>query len=352
MKLIKTINIIFLVLILSVCQVFLGPNPDNSPRGIFDRIWTDFNETYALFDVRGIDWNEVYDEYSPKIYNSMSDYDLFRVCSQMLNILNDPHVTLLTPFGISDFYKYGNIDYLDLIDIRDPLFNIDAHEYLLDSVKSAAGGMLMYGRFITNENVGYIYIAGFLNGSGAGIDLVQDWVKEIDNIIMSLQDTDSLVLDIRNNIGGAGSNMNYIASRFVSVQKNYIISCTKNGPAPNDFSAPVIWPVKPAGTRYTKPIVLITNEMTISAGEWFTAALRTQSHVTHTGKPTCGALSARTIRPLINGWKYSISVQKVTDMDGNSFEGKGISPNKEHIVDFPDQLEYARDLAVELAGIR
>jgi C-terminal processing protease CtpA/Prc len=79
-------------------------------------------------------------------------------------------------------------------------------------------------------------------------------------------------------------------------------------------------------------------------------ALKTQSHVTHVGTTTCGAFSARVIRPLINGWEYSISVLKVTDMAGKCYEGIGISPNKEHIVKNDwEELRRNRDAQIEYA---
>ena len=355
MRACKTVFILLIIFSISACQLFLGLDPDGSPKGIFDRIWTDFNETYALFDVKGIDWNKVYAEYSPQIYSGMSEYELFRKCSQMLNTLKDYHVGLLSPFGYSLYLSYNDINY-NAAEVF-PIINLYSVQmnYLKDKGNMSSDGMFLYGTFKSNENIGYIYLLNFWDNSDAELDIVQNWVKEIDNILKSLKNTDALVLDIRNNAGGTGSNMDYIASRFVSKQKNYAISRTKNGPGRNDFSAPVTWTVKPSSSAYTKPIVMLTNERTISAGEWFALALKTQSHITHAGKPTCGALSARVMRPLINGWKYSMSVQKVTDINGKSYEGEGISPNKEHLVDDfnfsgDEQLEYSIDLAAGLAG--
>ena len=356
MRAVKTFFLLLIIFSISACQFFLGPDPAGSPRGIFDRIWTDFDETYALFGVKEIDWDKVRAEYSPQIYSGMSDYELFRVCSNMLNTLNDYHVSLLSPFGVSIYLNYNNIEY-NVYEVFPGIgiFNIQM-DYLKDNGEITDDEMFLYGVFTSNENIGYVYLISFWDDSGIGLDLVQNWVKEIDGILKSLKNTDALVLDIRSNIGGSGSNMDYIASRFATEKKNYAVSSTKSGPGRDDFSTPVTWTVKPSSSAYTKPIVLLTNEGTISAGEWFTLALRTQSHVTHVGMPTCGALSARIVRPLINGWKYSMSVQKVTDVNGNSFEGKGISPNEEHLISDKTnyggdaQLEYAINLAAGLAG--
>ena len=109
--------------------------------------------------------------------------------------------------------------------------------------------------------------------------------------------------------------------------------------------------MKPAGTGYTKPIALLTNAQTVSGGEWFTLALRSQYHVTHVGSTTTGALSLGLHRFLVNGWSYWVSVQIVRDMQGICPEGTGIAPMFEvkntetNIAEGKDiQLEFARDL--------
>jgi hypothetical protein len=334
------ILVIFLIILpatilsTSACHIFLGPDPDSSPSGIFEHIWNDYNETYALFNVKEINWNEMHDEYSPQIQDDMSDYDLFRVCAKMLNSLNDFHVWLSSPFAFSFFWDYNddddyNRDYTTIYWERSGYLDI---KLVRDSLKDEgtligkSDSHFIYGTFNERPNIGYIYISDF-NDYVFGVDVIPDWTKEIDNIVKSLRDTtDAIIIDIRNNGGGLGSNVDYIASRFVSVEKPYLKSRVKTGPGANDFSASKTWSIKPAGTTYTKPVVLLTNEGTSSAAEWLVMALRTQSHVKHMGLTTAGGFSPRIVRPLINGWYYSISVMEVTDMSNECFEGKGITP--------------------------
>jgi hypothetical protein len=328
---------LLLIFSISACNVFLGPDSGNDPTSIFDLIWTDLDKKYALFDVKGIDWKETRKKYSPQISPGMSDYELFEVCARMLNTLNDPHVFLATPFAHSYFLNYPGMDYYDLYyRNREPFppFSRELiREIYLDNLGVVAGnGRFLYGKIKLDKSskrpVGYIYITDFLDFN-LGSDIIPDWAKEIDDIVKSIADTDLLILDIRNNNGGLGSNVNYIAGRFTSVQKDYMKSSTKNGPGRSDFTNPITWTIKPDGTRYTKSIILLTNRETVSAGEWFATALRTQSHVTHVGEKTRGAFSARVVRPLKNGWEYTIAVQKVLNMDGVCLEGVGIVPDIE-----------------------
>jgi hypothetical protein len=339
----KTLAVIAAAL-LSSCQVFLGPDPGRNPKDIFDRIWTDFDETYALFDVKGINWNDVYRTFSPLVSSGMSEQQLFDVCAGMLKTLNDAHVYIMSPFASSN--SGGRFDVVN----KEPFSLEVVKNYLNNGGSSAGDGMFLYGTFLGKPRTGYIYIAGFASGS-TGTAQSQGWAKAIDGIVQSLADTDSLVLDIRGNRGGLPANVDFIAGRFASVQKDYVVIRTKNGSGRNDFSSSLSNAVKPAGSRYTKPIVLLTNKQTISGGEWFTLALRTQSHVTHAGGKTNGAFSLSLERSVINGWIYSVSVQKVTDVAGICYEGIGITPEHEEANTEAElaagkdrQLEYARNL--------
>ncbi len=70
----------------------------------------------------------------------------------------------------------------------------------------------------------------------------------------------------------------------------------------------------------------------MSAGEEFTMAMCSQPHVTQVGNHTCGVFSLSLQRCLTNGWRYSISVQKVTATDGTTPEGKGIIPASGNLI--------------------
>jgi hypothetical protein len=327
----------------SSCQVFLGPDPDSSPRGIFESLWTDFNESYALFDVRGVDWNNIKNKFSPAISSDMGERELFRVCADMLLTLQDAHVSLTSQnYGTVSFYFEDEMNLFDLGIVKTYLDN--------NTISDFGHSYFLYGRFASRPEVGYIYIPNFEEADG--MIQIDSWVKAIDGIIRSLANTAAIVVDIRNNPGGAPKNVDYIAGRFAAAQENYLQTCTKNGPGHNDFSDPISRAIKPAGSRYTKPVVLLTNRQSVSAAEWFTLALRTQNQVTHVGETTRGSLSLRLVRPLINGWTYSMSIQKNTDMDGKSYEGEGIRPEitvlntTEELANGRDrQLEYARDFA-------
>jgi C-terminal processing protease CtpA/Prc len=339
--------------------LFLGQDSFTSSEEVLKSLWNDFNNIHANLDFRMCNnlkfnsWYDVYyneqNGYALKIYPDMSEESLFNVCANMLKELNDPHVCLYTPGRFANSYFDGNREDFNLSTIRSYLNRNGNDDYK----------NFLYGRFSSATNIGYIHISLFTNEESEPEN--QKWGKAIDKIINSLANTNAIVLDVRSNRGGEIFIMEYIAARFASEQKDYLKARTKTGPGSNDLSPAKIYTIKslkPASDNlysYTKPIVLITNKSTISAAEWFTMALRTQSHVTHVGTPTCGALSSRKDRFMINGWFYSISPERVTDMNGKYYEGIGISPDEEHIIvnkTGDEQLDYAIKLAKYIAGVK
>ncbi|WP_461255535.1 S41 family peptidase [Treponema sp. R80B11-R83G3] len=353
------INFKFLILplfaLLSACQLFLGQDPDAGPEEVLKSLWNDFNNIHANLDFRMCSnakynsWYDVYHNklngYALKVYSGMPDGYLFDVCANMLKELNDPHVGLYAPG------KYAG-SYVDSYNEDFKLSTVKS--YLIENGNSDYKNFL-YGRFTTEPYIGYIYIALFTDEDSEKDE--NEWGRAIKNILKSLASADAIVLDVRNNRGGEIFVMEYIAAHFASEQKDYMKARIKTGPGPNDLSSPKIYTIKPFTTvsdntyNYTKHIVLLTNRNSISAAEWFTMALRTQSHVTHVGTPTCGAFSARKDRPMINGWFYSISPERVTDMNGIYYEGIGIFPDENHIIankTGDEQLDYAIELAAKL----
>jgi len=289
------------------------------------------------------DWHDVYyneeNGYARKVQNDMNDYNLFNICANMLRELNDPHVGLFTPLELFAASYHDLREIFDLSKVRKHLYKDGSTIYK----------NFLYGKLEEYPQIGYIHLSSLTPEAEDSEN--KDWGKNIDNIINDLSDTKAIIFDIRNNKGGDIFISEYIAARFTSVQRDYMKSGIKNGTGLNDISEFKYYRVKPAGVRYTKPVILLTNKGTTSAAEWLTMALLTQNNITHTGSPTCGAFSMRVKRPMINGWYYTISVERVMDMNGNIYEGIGISPNDDHIIknnqDDPidEQLFYAIELA-------
>lgn len=329
------------MILLQGCSFFYGKTPSLSYGEMFDSLWNDYNETYALFEVRGVDWNEQYQNCRPLISEDMNDKDFLEVLKKLLYPLKDSHVYVKTPFGSLNSGE-DNV-------ITDNFSLTEVCNQYIENPKKCGNKIITYGTLKTDNTVGYIHIAAFSSGQ-TGINQKQDWAGEIDDALDALKDTRCLILDVRGNRGGLTGNVTRISGRFCSEDKVYAISRTKNGTGKDDFGPGVELEIKKNGSwQYTKPVILLTNAQTMSAGEEFSMAMKSQPHVTQVGNHTCGVFSLALERCLVNGWKYSVSVQKVTDPDGNTPEGKGIVPSSENLILNPSAAEDLQMLrAIEL----
>ncbi len=219
----------------------------------------------------------------------------------------------------------------------------------IENPEKCGNKIITYGRLKNDSQIGYIHIAAFSSGQ-TGINQKQNWADDIDLALDALRDTKSIILDVRGNRGGLTGNVSRISGRFCKENKTYAISRTKNGSRKNDFGDAVELEIKKNGSwQYTKPVILLTNAQTMSAGEEFSMALVSQPHVIQVGNHTCGVFSLSLERCLVNGWKYSVSVQKVTDPEGNIPEGKGIVPSAENLILNPSvSLDLQFERAMEL----
>lgn len=329
----QKLALLFIIFLLSGCQIFLGPDPETTDENVLYRLYRDFYEIHAYIHIR-MDmnrdprfnncWHTVHEHFRQELLNG--NLTLFDACAGMLGELNDPHVSLFAP---GRHFSWFPASPEDAFNRERNWFNLPrVRQYLQDSGHLSGNGMFLYGTFSEEPftHIGYLHIRAFYDFSDpAG---PQNWLNALDDEIMPFfrNNAAAVIIDIRNNGGGLGFVSEFIAARFAAVQRNYMMASRKNGPGRHDFSAPVTHRIKPAGTTFTKPVAVLTNRATVSAAEWFTMALRTQNHIRHVGTSTRGALSSRIHRPMINGWFYTISADKVTDMNGRTFEGVGIRP--------------------------
>ncbi|MEO1655661.1 MAG: hypothetical protein AAFU64_19110, partial [Bacteroidota bacterium] len=63
----------------------------------FDMLWQTFQENYAFFDLRDVDWRQSREKYRPLITSNTSDLELFHLFTKMLDELQDSHVSLDLP---------------------------------------------------------------------------------------------------------------------------------------------------------------------------------------------------------------------------------------------------------------
>ncbi|MFD2200833.1 S41 family peptidase [Shivajiella indica] len=309
--------LMMILTIISSCNdLMLGEEPQNTPVENFEVLWNEFDRMYALFEVKNLDWNQIYLEYKPRVNDNMSSDELFDLVSEMLAELNDGHVWMVKPdpgfrrFDSGPVYPKGDFD-LDLV--RNKL----SEEHIIgNSVEPD----VIYGKF--DGEIGYIYIENLGMNPGFYYDALK-------TIIPYMTNTKGLIFDARGIEGGYDRSSQEVAGFFTKESKLYMRTKFKNGPGHDNFGHPIEWRTTPnMDISYNKPVKVLTNRQTGSAGETFVLAMKTIEHVKVLGDSTYGAFSDNPKRELPNGWIYAISTGDFRDANGISYEGKGIPPHE------------------------
>ncbi|QNF33924.1 S41 family peptidase [Adhaeribacter swui] len=333
MKKIFSVLAMLLVLATTACEKE-NYAPTSDALINFDYLWQEFDQRYGNFEVKNINWPALRDKYRPQLNTTSTNADLHRVLEQLINELDDNHVTIAPTDGKLKYLVSDATHQLNHI----PTLELIKSKYLTEA--KIATPEITYG--LLPGNIGYIDITLF-------DDKFKNYEPNLDQIIDYLRDTKGLVLDIRNHQGGRDEVAQYVAGRFASSPALYMKARKRNGPQHTEFTDWYEWQVKPTGkSQYRKPIVILTSDFTISAAETFLLAMKRLPQVKQVGTTTSGDFSDRATLEMPNGWQFTLSIGDYRDHNGVSWEGKGLKPDVE-IQNTPQDIEANKDLMLEKA---
>jgi hypothetical protein len=339
----------------TLCQT---PETDD-PEHNFEVLWHTFNENYAFFDLRNVDWDAQYALYRPQVTAETSDEALNEIFINMLTPLNDGHVWLISEAGFfsagqDDNFKALRQEFASQTEIAsvdeyigialNQFFQILIENYLNGQIKTAANEQLLWGQL--NEDTGYLFINGMIGFSDEGEDAEDDLAAlstAMDQVMEDFKSMKAVVVDIRLNGGGRDSASLLIANRFADQQR---LAFTKQ--AHNGFTEPQSVYVEPE-EPFTGPVILLTSDAVASAAETFTLDMKALPHVIQVGEATEGIFSDIQLRTLPNEWTVGLSNEVYRAPDGTLYEGIGIPPDV--AVPFLSQSDRAQgiDSGIETA---
>jgi len=329
-----------LVCLLTSCEkILIGPVEKNTPENNFEILWHEFDRSYALFDVKKVDWNAMYNKYRPMVKSNTSNDELWNIITQMLETLKDPHTVLfdITP---SKYYVSGHNDFRNMEDFS---LNVVINNYLGQEFSQNSNGYLVYGH-VPGHSIGYLYIASF------GSD--DKWPKDIDAIIENLSAYKTLIVDIRANGGGPTWNNQYLISAFIDHKIEYIKWKSRSGPQHNDFESPTILSVEPrkGKKQFTGNIALLTNRYSGSSSDHFTYVLKNLPNVVQIGDTTVGNFGTMSNgRQLPNGWTYNFTARLATRMDDVALDSLGGQVPDILIINKKINIQAGQDKVMEKA---
>jgi C-terminal processing protease CtpA/Prc len=311
MKLFKLFLVFSFFISLVGCEKIFLENDlaSSNPKDNFEYLWNEADKKYGYFELKNIDWDAIKLRYSDSISDGMSEQDLFRVLASMLNELRDDHTNLFSPFNVSQF----NV----AINYPKSFLERTLDEYYL--VNPNYTGAFKHG-FLDNGRVAYVRYGSFLSE-------VKN--EDLDIVLSKYSNTKGMIFDIRENGGGNVFNIPLILERFASERTLAAYSITRNGEDRNDFSEPVPFYLnKYDGLTYTKPVIVLCDRGTYSAGTFFSLLTKAFDHIKLMGDTTGGGGGLPNGGQLPNGWTYRFSVTQILDLNYANFAESGVPPDE------------------------
>lgn len=308
------------IIITLTCCLLISLNVKGQGNSIdvFEELWSEFEQRYAGFELRNIDWEKHYSTYRLKINEHTEPIKLFEVCCELLQELQDSHVNLIDKNGtvvnrcnsnnfpnstsiLSEYSEQGFYNIVDSTLFRKGFASLKKRQVI---------------EYSKSDSIGYIRISKMSENS-----------KGLSQALDELRYTKGIIIDIRLNPGGNDHYLYQIAGRFAD--KKRIGHFKKERiKGTNNFSKAKAWYIKPYGKyQYNNPILILTSDFTASAAEIFVLAMKELPYVKTIGGFTNGATSHMKPIKLSNGWEVTLSNQIAYSANMVNYEGMGIEPD-------------------------
>ncbi len=297
----------------------------------FEITWQSADRSYTHFELKEIDWDEVYQKLLLRAQQAKGD-EIIPVLFDLLAELKDPHVWFRAGGKTVNPYQSFRSE-------RDEgAFSFDVVERVITgSVRSEAAGRIRFGMLA--GNIGYVYLSAFTDKVGS----------EFSTALASVQNTDGLIIDVRANEGGALDVLTAIAGRFTTTTFTGIPTFLLGEP----LASPRVVPT--GEFQYTKPTVVLINGTTFSAGESFTEVMKQIPSVTAIGDTTAGGGGGFTpeepgIIEMPSGRRAAIPTAELRRYDGMPMEWLGVPPDirvPQTMADIENNIDKQLEFAVE-----
>ena len=351
------------------------------PKDVFDHFWSIFNDYYAFFDKRGVDWDQQSANFRSQVLDDMSDRELFSVLAKMLDPIDDGHIKLTSDendFSPGSNFAYEQLfteffnqqtEFTDLQTFTEAQIQdlIALTQSYVSDVKSDGGrdkNSIFWGT-ISNGEIGIINLpemVGFSDDYVRGateddIDITAEIAaldRVLDRIMVDLKDTRAIIIDIRFNTGGTDILSMMIVNRFADQRRRVLSKYTRDSTTGNtngvENNTPQVHAyTTPVSNPYTKPVAVLSSRFSFSAAEIFLISMSALPHVTLIGDPSGGGLSDILEKELPNGWEVSLSNEIYLDYLGRNHEVSGVPMDINAPAITPADLVTGKDSAIEAA---
>ncbi len=193
---------------------------------------------------------------------------------------------------------------------------------------------------IYEENIGYLKISSFDQGSGSEVTKKIEELKE--------KNIKSLIIDLRNNGGGIVDEAIEIADLFTNKDSTLLITKDKHG---NESIS------KAKKDKVIEvPIIVLTNENTASASEILAGALKDNNVAKIVGTTTFGKGVIQELLTMKDGTGLKLTTNEYYTPNRNKINKVGIEPDEKielpeeykNILSIPKEVDTQLNKAIEL----
>ncbi|WP_341581631.1 carboxy terminal-processing peptidase [Marinobacter metalliresistant] len=200
--------------------------------------------------------------------------------------------------------------------------------------QSASKDTLQLERGGKEYTIGVVTIPTFyadFQAMQAGDPNYKSTTRDVRKLIAELQaeGVDGLVIDLRNNGGGALHEANDLVGLFIDKGPTVQIRNANNDVQVLNDDDPSV--------AYDGPLVVLTNRMSASASEIFAGAIQDYGRGLVVGSQTFGKGTVQAVRPLNHG-QLKITQSKFYRVSGGSTQHKGVIPD----IEIPSRIDKTR----------
>ena len=309
----------------------------SQPELNFEVLWHTFEDNYAFFKLRNIDWRKTYNQYRRLINAKTTDDSLYLVLSAMLTPFHDDHINITIPDG--KHFNAGRKSQFGSEFSNDSLKNLFWQMVNQNLLNYGFGAIQTIGPKFRNTSL-FSYAAskdyGYLRFNRCFIAPEMDSVlganmagKFLDSVLIQFENLKGLIIDIRVNMGGDDEFAFEVANRFA---RKRIIGMYKKTRIPGagyeDLGKPQTWLIEPKGGKiFSKSVMLLTSDRTVSAGDVFAMIMKELPSVKLVGTNACGVYSDVYDFTLPNKWEITLSNQRYYNNKMICYEGNGTPVN-------------------------
>jgi hypothetical protein len=267
------------------------------------------DEKYSYRDFRSIDWNKMFDRYSPLMQRARTPREFAEIAARMLVNARDMHLWVkIDGETVGGFRR-----------------NI-TRNYNTSLLKRTIPGWrqrskrVSTGRF--NDGIGYIMINSWSVDKPETLEPAFDALKDF-------SDCRGLIIDVRPNSGGGEGLAKQFAGCFVGKPVVYAKHVYRKTNTPEGWGEIRERILEPSGdrVRYRGKIAVLMGRANMSSGEAFLLMMKQVHNCKLVGDRSYGSSGNPKPVELGNGVTVWLPSWKALRPDGSCFEGKGIIPD-------------------------